>query len=95
MALPPGVLIFPEWENTRHYAYTIPYNSAVNNLFGAPASTLQVYPDAVGLVKVNDPAAASYPDEITAAAQAGNILLFDGWYPHAANDLVKKIYEEM
>lgn len=88
----PGILIFPEWETTRHYRSTIPYNSAVNALFGPPAQALAVYPGAACLVKVNDPSAAKYAAEITDAAAKGNILLFDGWYRHAANDLVAAIY---
>ena len=28
------------------------------------------------------------------AVNAGNILLFDGWYRHPANDLVIQIYQQ-
>src|SRR5206468_911781 len=80
----PDVLIFPEWENTRHYAYTIPYNNSVNSIFGPPSSTLAVYPNAISLIKVNDVSAAAHPQELLDAAAKGNILLFDGWYRHAA-----------
>lgn len=91
----PNVLIFPEWEATRYYAYTLPYNNAVNKIFGAPQAACMVYPDAVGLLKVTDPSVASNPDEITAAAQAGNILLYDGWYRNPASDFVKQVYDDM
>lgn len=90
-SLMPGTLIFPEWENTKHYAYTIPYNNTLS-VFGPPAHATKVYPGALCLLKVNDATAASNPAEITAAIQAGNIALFDGWYRHAANDLIQQIY---
>jgi len=90
----PGVLIFPEWEATRHYAYTVPYNNSVAAIFGPPPEALAVYPGAICLIKVNDPTAAKYPGELAAAVKAGNILLWDGWYPHPAGELVRQLYAE-
>jgi hypothetical protein len=91
----PDVLIFPEWENTRHYAYTIPYNNSINSIFGPPPIALAVYPGAISLIKVNDVSAADHPKELLDSAAKGNILLFDGWYRHPASDLVLQIYSQI
>jgi hypothetical protein len=88
----PGVLIFPEWESTRHYAYTVPYNNSLATIYGPPAEALAVYPDAICLIALNDVSAAAHPAELQAAAAAGNILCWPGWYPNPAGDLVRKIY---
>lgn len=92
----PNVVIFPEWENVRHYAYTIPYNNTINGIFGPSPQALYTYPKAICLLKVNDNSMMTYRQEIEdAVVKRNNILLFDGWYRHYANDEVIKIYAKL
>jgi hypothetical protein len=89
----PDALIFPEWANTRHYAYGMPYLDSTLNRTQAPSNVGYVYPDAVGLVNVpGDAGIAASFNALVQAVRNGNILLFGGWYKHPANDAVIQIY---
>jgi hypothetical protein len=91
----PGTTFFPEWKNTGHYAYTYPFLDATNGATGPPTNTLYVYPQAGGLIRVpGDAQMPSAEPALLNAVNAGNILLFDGWYRHPANDLVIQIYQQ-
>lgn|SRR5215471_723064 len=90
------VSFFPEWKGTRHYASTRPWTDTNLGYIFPPAQTLLTYPDAAGLIRVgNDQTIDAQRDDLTRAVREGNILLFDGWYPHHANDVVKEIYDEV
>jgi hypothetical protein len=91
----PGVLVFPEAKNTRHYAYTIPYNDAKNQQFGPDPVTQAVYPNSTTIIAVSDASAVLYPQQLSDALNQGNMLLVDGWYRHAANDFVLQLYSQL
>ncbi|HKD06970.1 MAG TPA: hypothetical protein VKB79_13790 [Bryobacteraceae bacterium] len=92
----PGVTFFPEWKNTGHYAYTYPFLDATNGITAPPTKTMYVYPQAGGLVRVpGDAQMASAEAALLNSVNAGNILLFDGWYRHPANDIVIQIYQQV
>jgi len=91
----PGTAYFPEWKNTEHYAYTYPFLDANNGALGPPVKTMYVYPQAGGLVRVpGDSQIQAVEPALLNAVNAGNILLFDGWYRHPANDTVIQIYQQ-
>ena len=91
----PGTTFFPEWKNTGHYAYTYPFLDATNGVTAPPTKTMYVYPQAGGLVRVpGDAQMPSAEPALLNAVNAGNILLFDGWYRHPANDIVIQIYQQ-
>lgn len=91
----PGTAYFPEWKNTGHYAYTYPFLDATNGVTGPPVKTIYVYPQAGGLVRVpGDGQIQAAEPALLNAVNAGNILLFDGWYRHPANDTVIQIYQQ-
>ena len=91
----PGTMYFPEWKNTRHYAYTYPFLDATNGITEPATQVGYVYPQAGGLVRVpaDKQILAAEPALIQSVA-TGNILLFDGWYPHPGNDVVIQIYQQ-
>jgi len=89
----PNVYIFPEWKSTRHYAYTYPWTDAANGYIFPSKSTMLTYPLGGGLIRVpSDEQIASVQQQLAEAVAAGSVLLFDGWYPHSGNDVVKEIY---
>jgi hypothetical protein len=92
----PDVYIFPEWKSTRHYAYTYPWTDAINGYIFPNSSTMLTYPQAGGLIRVPaDQQIAAAQQDLAQAVAAGSVLLFDGWYPHSGNDVVKQIYQKV
>ncbi|BCM92626.1 hypothetical protein IAD21_04508 [Abditibacteriota bacterium] len=89
----PDVLLIPEHENTRYYAYTAPYNELRQNVTGTPDSVTAVYPRAFGVIYVPDGPIDQKRDELIAAVKHGDILMFRGWWPDDYNAKVKSIYE--
>ena len=90
----PGTRYFPEWKNARHYAYAYPFLDAINGITAPPVQTKYTYPQAAGLVRVpGDGQIQASEAALINAVSAGNILLFDGWYQHSANDVVIQIYQ--
>jgi hypothetical protein len=93
----PGVLIFPEWKNTRHFAYTAPYLEVRRGFTEVPGNILETYPNAIGLINTagSDLSVASTYNALLESAQRGDILLFEGWYPAPENTYVKQIYSSV
>ena len=90
----PGTEFYPEWKNTEHYAYTYPFLDSVNGITAPPATVTDTYPQAAGLVRVpGDGQIAASQTALINSVSTGNILLFDGWYQHSANDVVMQIYQ--
>jgi hypothetical protein len=89
----PDVLIMPEWETLRSYAYGAPYSQLnYNRNTAPPAPVLQAYPQAF---LVNSPDDASVPaawPELLAAVRRGDILYFSGWWASGENAMVRALY---
>jgi hypothetical protein len=91
----PGTLFFPEWAGLRHYAYTYPFLDSNNGITEPSPKVTNVYPNAAGLVRVpNDQNIQAAVPALMQSVTNGNILLFDGWYQHPANDTVIQIYQQ-
>lgn len=99
----PDVLLIPEQENTRYYAYTAPYNEVRQNYLTTPTYVQRVYPDAFSLIMVDavDPKVLEqHHDELVAAVKRGDILLFNTYavQTYDPNDvmhgIVAKIYKD-
>ncbi len=88
----PDVLLIPEHENTRYYAYTAPYNELRQNVTGTPESVSAVYSQAFSVIYVPDGPVKEKRAELIAAVQHGDILMFRGWWPDDFNAQVKSIY---
>lgn len=90
----PDVFTFPEWKNSGHYAYTYPWTDAINGFIFPNQNTLLTYPGAAGLIRVpGDQDIGKVEEDLAEAVILGNVLLFDGWYSHPANDVVREIYQ--
>jgi len=91
----PDVLLIPENESMRYFAYTAPFNSYVHHkVTSTPAGARMVYPKAFSVLMAPD---GDRPEDHTAllnAVRSGDILLFNCWYKNAGATKIKKLYEE-
>ncbi|HKD06932.1 MAG TPA: hypothetical protein VKB79_13600 [Bryobacteraceae bacterium] len=89
----PNATFFPEWKSPRDYAYTYPFLDAMNGATSPDVTTMTLYPNAGGLIRVpDDSKIGAARNTLIKAVSSGNILLFDGWYRHPGNDVVSRIY---
>jgi hypothetical protein len=91
----PDVLIMPENESMRYFAYTAPLNSYVHHRVTAtPLDVRTVYKDAFSVLMAPDGDKPEDHDALVAAVRRGDILLFRGWYRDPGIDKIKAIYAE-
>lgn len=89
-----NVLLMPEHQNTRYYAYTAPYDELRGGVATTPADVRRVYPEAFEVINVADGPLDARRAELVQAVKRGNILLFRAWFDDAYNAKVKSIYQE-
>ena len=91
----PDVLLMPEQENLRYYAYMAPFNSFFHHrTTSTPKEVWRVYPDAFSMIYSPEGPIDEYHDALLEAVKHGDILVINAWFDSAANEKVKKIYEE-
>lgn len=91
----PDVLLMPENESPRYFAFTAPFNSFVHHgVSSTPSITREFYPNAFSMIYAPDGDFALHRAELLAAVKRGDILLFHAWYDAAGNAQVKSIYDE-
>jgi hypothetical protein len=93
----PDILLLPENESFRYFAYSAPLNSfAHHSVTSTPASVREVYPTAFSALL------ASAPDDkltegrsaLVEAVRRGDILIVNGWYGGKHVYITKSIYAE-
>jgi hypothetical protein len=88
----PDVLLIPENESMRYFAYSAPFNSYMHHqITSTPVGARLVYPKAFSVLMAPDGARPEDHDALVAAVRRGDILLFNGWYE---TKQIKKLYEE-
>jgi hypothetical protein len=91
----PDVLLIPENESMRYFAYSAPLNSYVHHkITSTPVGARFVYPKAFSVLMAAD---GDRPEDHAAlldAVRHGDILLFNGWYMNDGAEKIKKLYEE-
>jgi hypothetical protein len=91
----PDVLLIPENESMRYFAYSAPLNSYFHhNITSTPAGARAVYPHAFSTLMAPAGDKPEHHGELVAAVRRGDILLFNGWYGNPALDKIRKIYQE-
>ena len=95
----PDVLVMPENQTTRDYAYSAPFDSFYHHgVTTTYAGVRALYPGAFSVLYVVDDGQRGTiqdaHDRLLAAVKRGDILLFHGWYAAGGNAKVKQIYEE-
>jgi hypothetical protein len=87
----PDVLLVPEHENTRYYAYSAPYRELRQNQVSTPPEVREVYPSAFGVTYVADGDMGRYFNDLSAAVRAGDVLMTRAWFADAANGDVQRL----
>src|SRR6266540_6466638 len=90
----PDVLLIPENESMRYFAYSAPLNSYVHHkVTSTPAGARIVYPKAFSVLMAPDGDRPEDHDALVTAVRHGDILLFNGWYNNEGVAKIKKLYE--
>jgi len=91
----PDVLLIPENESMRYFAYSAPLNSYMHHkVTSTPVGVGMVYPGAFSVLMAPDGDQPEDHDALVTAVRDGDILLFNGWYNNEGVAKIKKIYEE-
>jgi hypothetical protein len=93
----PDVLLMPENENVRHFAYGAPYNALrFHNTTTTPESVREVYPRAFSAIMAVDTEERlkGARDAMVAAVRRGDILITNGWYTGPHTEFVKGVYRD-
>jgi hypothetical protein len=89
----PDVLLIPENESMRYFAYSAPLNSYVHHkITSTPVGARLVYPRSFSVLMAQD---GDQPEDHAAlldAVRNGDILLFNGWYFGAGAEKIKELY---
>ena len=91
----PDVLLIPENESMRYFAYSAPLNSYVHHkITSTPTGARLVYPKAFSVLMAADGDRPEDHDALVSAVRRGDILLFNSWYMNDGAQKIKKIYGE-
>ena len=91
----PDVLLIPENESMRYFAYSAPLNSYVHHrVTSTPAGARMVYPKAFSVLMAPDGDRPEDHHALVTAVRRGDILLFNGWYHSDGAKKIKRLYEE-
>jgi hypothetical protein len=91
----PDVLLIPENESMRYFAYSAPLNSYVHHkVTSTPVGARMVYTKAFSVLMAPDGDRPEDHSALLRAVRSGDILLFNCWYNNAGADKIKKIYAE-
>jgi hypothetical protein len=91
----PDVLLIPENESMRYFAYSAPLNSYMHHkITSTPVGARMVYPNAFSVLMAPEGDRPEDHDALVTAVRRGDILLFNGWYAGNEADKIKKLYEE-
>lgn len=88
------VLLVPENETLRDYAYAAPLNSFQHHgVTSTPPGARLVYPRAFSVLFAMEGDYAHHFDALVASVRRGDILLFRGWWADPNNAEIRRIYE--
>ena len=90
----PDVLLIPENESMRYFAYSAPLNSYVHHkITSTPVGARMVYPKAFSVLMASDGDRPEDHAALVDAVRSGDILLFNAPF-NDAGEKIKKIYGE-
>jgi hypothetical protein len=91
----PDVLLIPEHEVDRTYAYGAGYQAPEIDEWATPASARQLYPSAFSVLSAfNVTVDATARAKLLSAANAGDVLMTHAWWNNPSNGAVVDIYED-
>ena len=92
----PDVLLIPENESMRYFAYSAPLNSYMHHkVTSTPIGARMLYPKAFSVLLTSDQGDRPEDhDALITAVRNGDILVFNGWCNNDGVTKIKKLYEE-
>ena len=91
----PDILLIPENESMRYFAYSAPLNSYQHHKITAtPTGARLVYPNAFSVLMAAEGDRPEDHDAMVDAVRHGDILLFNAWYGGKEAGKIKRLYEE-
>jgi hypothetical protein len=91
----PNVLLIPENESMRYFAFSTPLNSyAHHKITSTPIGARIVYPKAFSVLLASDGDRPEDHDALVDAVRNGDILVFNSWYKSDGAEKIKKLYED-
>jgi hypothetical protein len=91
----PDILLIPENESMRYFAYSGPLNSYQHHkITSTPVGARLAYPEAFSVLMTAEGDRSEDHAALLNAVRHGDILLFNGWYMNDGAEKIKKIYEE-
>jgi hypothetical protein len=92
----PGMLLMPEQETVKHYAYTMPWSQFnAGERVRTEDSVRAVYPQAYSAIYVPDSNVDAFYSQLVQGVKNGDILFFRGWFNDSFfNNKVKQIYRD-
>ncbi|MBC7784257.1 MAG: hypothetical protein H7144_10490 [Burkholderiales bacterium] len=88
----PDILLIPEHEISRTYAYAAPYGEVRGDYVSTPRLVRDLYPGAFSIINVFDGNVAGAKPQLIEAVRRGDILLFQAWWANPNNPIVQAIY---
>jgi hypothetical protein len=91
----PDVLLIPENESMRYFAYSAPLNSYQHHkITSTPFGARLVYPKSFSVLMAADGDKPEDHSALLNAVRNGDILLLNGWYGGPVAEKIKKLYAE-
>jgi hypothetical protein len=93
----PDILLLPENEVFRHFAYAAPLNSFHHHgVTSTPAGVREVYPEAFSalMVTTTEEKMRAGRDALLDAVRQGDVLIVNAWYAGKHTEFVKGIYRD-
>lgn len=89
------VLLIPEHERSRYYAYTAPYHSlAHSQIASTPDAVRELYPQGFSVIYAAESDTEKHRAQLIEAVKRGDILMYHGWYDNPHNEAIKSIYAQ-
>jgi hypothetical protein len=91
----PDVLLIPEAENAKYFAYTAPYDELRRGTNSTPAPIKSIYPNAFSVINVSDGDIASNRNALLEAVKNGDILMCHAWFNSKSTVETQRIIAEV
>jgi hypothetical protein len=91
----PDILLVPEHNSPKYWAYTAPGLGLREGIAGTPDSVKKLYPNAFSvLFTLDGPIAARFAD-LVQSVKRGDVIMFKAWFDdEPANNLLKAVQQE-
>jgi hypothetical protein len=90
----PDVLLIPEGQNAKYYAYTAPYDELRRGYIATPKQIREIYPKAFSVINIDGADLVNRPS-LVEAVKNGDILMCHVWYNSKSTIETQRIISEI